>query len=192
MKKILLYPGAFNPPHYGHVAILEIALRNSLFDEVWIVPSGKHDDKVIPTTYDNRRKLGGLFVDYLNSKINVPVKLITAELDDAGGKFTHEILKEIKSQDGVDVTQLIGLDGFLNLFPKLTNEKEKFIIVRRTGYEMPSDVVFGDNITFLSEGTNDSISSTQIRGMIQNHNKDFTKFLPENIAEYIEDNNLYL
>jgi len=27
MKKILLFPGAFNPPHYGHIEAVEVVLK---------------------------------------------------------------------------------------------------------------------------------------------------------------------
>ena len=115
MKKILLFPGAFNPPHNGHTEAVERALKKESFDELWIMPSGKRNDKTITTSYEQRRVLGNLFVEYLQSKINMPVKLITAELDNMNGKFTHEILEEVKSQSDMEITQLIGLDGFLDL-----------------------------------------------------------------------------
>lgn len=97
MKKILLFPGAFNPPHYGHIETIKVALEKVSFDELWIVPSGKRDDKNIAISYENRHVFGKFFVEYLESEFSIPVKLITAELDNMDGKFTHEILKEIKS-----------------------------------------------------------------------------------------------
>src|SRR4051812_39021789 len=106
MKKVLIYPGAFNPPHYGHVATVELALKKYPFDEVWIIPSGKREDKIISTTYNDRRNLSNLFVEFLKTKIAIPAKLITDELDDTEGRFTSEILGKIKSQPDVEITQL--------------------------------------------------------------------------------------
>ena len=140
MKKILLFPGAFNPPHNGHTEAVERALKKESFDELWIMPSGKRNDKTITTSYEQRRVLGNLFVEYLQSKINMPVKLITAELDNMNGKFTHEILEEVKSQSDMEITQLIGLDGFLDLQKgKLIDSQEKFIVINRRGYELPKN-----------------------------------------------------
>lgn len=191
MKDILLFPGAFNPPHYGHVETIKIALKKSFFDELWIVPSGKRDDKNITTNYEDRRALGKFFVEYLESEVNIPVKLITAELDNIDGKFTHEILKEIKLQPDVKITQLIGLDGFLHLQSKLTDIEEKFIVINRQGYEFPKNFSHNDNVVIF-EGTSLSISSTQIRDMVKNNDIGYKKLVPEKIATYIEKNNLYI
>ena len=191
MKKILLFPGAFNPPHNGHAEAVETVLRKESFDELWIVPSGKRDDKTIATSYEDRRAMGNLFVEYLQSKINMPVKLITAELDNMNGKFTHEILKEIKSQPDIDVMQLIGSDGFLDLQKgKLINSQEKFIVMNRNGYELPQNFSHNENIIIFEEITQ-SISSTQIRNMIKNNDVGYKKFVPDKIATYIENHNLY-
>ena len=193
MKKILLFPGAFNPPHNGHIEAVEIVLKKVSFDELWIVPSGKRDDKNITTNYEDRRNLGNLFVEYLQSKINIPVKLITAELDNLDGRFTHEILKEIKSKSNIEITQLIGLDGFLGLQKsKLINDQEKFIVISRNGYELPQNFSCNENENVvIFEGTNQSISSTQIRNMIKNNDVGYKKFVPDKIATYIENHNLY-
>src|SRR3989344_5556885 len=191
MKKILLFPGAFNPPHNGHMEIIGVALKKYSFDELWIVPSGKRDDKNITTNYEDRRNLGNLFVEYLQSKINIPVKLITAELDNLDGRFTHEILKEIKSESNIEITQLIGLDGFLGIQKsKLIDSQEKFIVISRNGYELPQNFSHNENIIIFEEITQ-SISSTQIRNMIKNNDVGYKKFVPDKIATYIENHNLY-
>jgi len=191
MKKILLFPGAFNPPHNGHAEAVETVLRKESFDELWIVPSGKRDDKTITTSYEDRCALGRLFVEHLQSKINIPVKLITAELDNIDGKFTHEILKEIKSQPDIDVMQLIGSDGFLDLQKgKLIDSQEKFIVMNRNGYELPKNFSLNEN-RVIFDGTTQSISSTQIRNMVKNHDIGYKKLVPEKITSFIEGNRLY-
>lgn len=192
MRKILLFPGAFNPPHYGHTdAVVKVLEKNkNTFDELWVVPSGKRDDKDITTDYKHRRAMGNIFVEYLRPRIDIPVKLDTLELDDKSEKFTHEILKEIKSQPDTQVTQLIGLDGFLSIKNGLFDNEESFIIVKRKGYELPENFSHSDNITIFDEAVN-SISSTQIRDMVKNHDIGYKKLVPETIADYIEKHNLY-
>ena len=194
MRKILLYPGAFNPPHFGHVEVVELTLKNQSFDEVWIIPSGKREDKIISTTYEDRRNLGNLFVEFLKTRISIPVKLLTDELDDTEGRFTSEILEKIKSQPGVEITQLCGLDGMLKLYPKLVewglSDTEKYIVIMRAGYELPSDFVHGDNIAMVS-GVQLDISSTQIRDMVHNGDESYQKLVPEEIFKYIKKHSLY-
>lgn len=116
MKKILFYPVTFNPPHLGHAAAVKVAVSKINFNEVWIMPCGKRIDKVIPTSYEDRLKLSTLFVEYLQSEINVPIKLIATELEDVEGKrYTHEVIMELKSQSQDEIFQLVGIDGFLGI-----------------------------------------------------------------------------
>lgn len=173
MRKVLLFPGAFNPPHLGHGAILETALKKETFDEVWIIPSGNRDDKVISTTYEDRRNLGNLFVEFLRTKISTPIKLVTDELDDTTGRYTQEILQQIKSRPDIQTIQLIGSDGMTSLQESPGGEirAEDFIVVQRD----PTD-----------------ISSTQIRNMVQEGNTDYHNLVPQEIANYIDEHGLYL
>lgn len=189
MKKVLLYPGAFNPPHCGHVSALKIAITNMNFDEVWILPSGNRDDKEIYTSYEDRRNLGKLFVESLASEVSIPVKLLTEELDNDNKKFTHEILREIKSQSDINITQLIGLDGILSLKEKMSTEH--FIVVGRNGNDLPANLKDCKNLTILEE-TKQDISSTKIRNMIKENDSDYKNFLPKKIASYIQEKGLYL
>lgn len=188
----MLFPGAFNPPHCGHAeAVIKVLEKNkNKFDELWIMPSGKRDDKNITTDYKHRRVIGNLFVEYLKTRIDIPAKLITAELDDKSGKFTHEILEEIKSQPDIQVTQLIGLDGFLNIKYGLFDNEESFIIIKRKGYELPENFSHSGNI-IIFDGEVKPISSTQIRDMVKNNDGRYKFLVPETIADYIEKNNLY-
>lgn len=192
MTKVLLFPGAFNPPHYGHCETIQIALKATSFDELWVMPSGKRDDKVISIGYEDRRALGNIFVEYLQSLIDIPVKLITAELDDLKGRYTQEILREIKSNPDVQITQLIGLDGFLNIQNDLKDNSEKFIVVaNRSGYEASKITAPEEVFIFLKESIAQDTSSTQIREMIQNNDKQYKNLVPESIFVYIENHHLY-
>jgi nicotinate-nucleotide adenylyltransferase len=193
MKKVLLYPGAFNPPHYGHVSAVELALKNKSFDEVWIMPSGKRDDKTISTSYEDRRNLGNLFVEYLQSNLSVPVKLLTDELDDTTSRYTQDILREVKSTPDVEIIQLIGTDGIIHLKNKLSPEdfiKEKYIVIQRVGYELPDDFSHAENL-LITEDTSENISSTQIRDMLKTNIGKIEDLVPEKIASYIKKHNLY-
>lgn len=172
MKKVLLFPGAFNPPHNGHIDALEKALTKDSFEEVWILPSGKRDDKTISIDYKDRRALGYLFVDFLKSKIDTPIKLLTDELDDTQGRYTQEILEAIKSQPDVKVVQLIGSDGMTNL-QAVSDEKlnmDDFVVVERKETD---------------------VSSTRIRTMIENNDSGYRNLVPSEIGDYIDTHGLY-
>lgn len=191
MKKILFYPGTFNPPHFGHVSAVRVALDNINFDEVWIMPCGKRLDKVIPTNYDDRRNLGQIFVECLQTATHIPVKLLTNELDNVDGKYTHEVIMELKSQSEDDMFQLVGIDGFLGIKEREIGPNEKFVIIKRSGYEFPEGLASKDNLTILDEGVG-GISSTKIREMVKNGDESYKKLVPDEVASYIEEKGLYL
>jgi nicotinate-nucleotide adenylyltransferase len=191
MKKILFYPGTFNPPHLGHVSAVEVAVDNLDFDEVWIMPCGKRIDKVIPTSYEDRRNLSNLFVEYLQTLIQIPVKLLTTELDDTEGRYTHEVIVELKSHSEDEIFQLVGIDGFMGIKERDIGSNEKFVVIKRSGYEFPDELISNNNLIFLDEGVG-GISSTKIREMIKNHDEGYKESLPDKVVSYIEEKGLYL
>jgi nicotinate-nucleotide adenylyltransferase len=191
MKKILFYPGTFNPPHFGHVSAVKVAVDNLYFDEVWIMPCGKRIDKVIPTSYEDRRNLANLFVEYLQIIVQVPIKLLTTELDDTEGKYTHEVIEELKAESKDEIFQLVGIDGYLGIKERVIDPSEKFVIIKRSGYELPQELIPNANRTILDEDVS-GISSTKIREMIKNGDEGYKKLVPDKVAAYIEEKSLYL
>lgn len=201
MKKILIYPGAFNPPHLGHVHALQVALKyDSSFDEVWIIPSGNREDKHISTTYEQRKVLGNLFVEYLQTKISIPVLLNTSELDNPDNKTTgeiiDEILKHIHTTHGTHAIGLIGIDGYLFLQKKSNNSEkfknDAFLVVDRFGTQLPEDFVSSGNAEFVHDTQGVDISSTHIRNLIINGDDRYKTLMPPAISKYIETHKLYL
>lgn len=193
MKKILLYPGTFNPPHLGHVAVVLTALKNLSFDEVWILPSGKRVDREIPTSVEDSRKMSALFTNYIQANTSVPVKLITDAIDGVGGKYTHEIIVDLKSQTEYEIYQLCGTDGFTSIKERVIGSNEKFIISKRSGFEISEDLMRNKNLIFLDEEIEtQGISSTKIRDIIKNGDKGYKKLVPVEISEYIEEKSLYI
>lgn len=192
MKKVLLYPGAFNPPHLGHESLVETALRQEEFDEVWVMPSGNRPDKVITTTYQDRRELGRLFVESLQSKVAVPVKLITDEIEEGNTKLTHELLNEIKALPDTAVTQLIGVDGLEFLARKYGPDldSEWYLAVQRTGYQLKAEVN-PNKVTFLEEGDSLGISSTQVRELVKARDEKYRELVSQPVGEYIAGHGLY-
>ncbi|MEK7552080.1 MAG: hypothetical protein AAB534_01555 [Patescibacteria group bacterium] len=189
MKKILFYPGTFNPPHFGHASAVKVALENITFDEVWILPSGKRVDREIPTSPKDRKDLGNVFVKYLRSVISIPVKLIMAAIEN-DGRYTHEIIVELKSQSENEIFQLCGIDGFLAIKERVIGLNEKFVIIKRSGYEFPEELTLNNNLVILEEEVG-GISSTKIREMVKNGDERYKKLVPEGITSYIEENGLY-
>lgn len=190
MKKILFYPGTFNPPHLGHASAVLVALKDIAFDEVWILPSGKRVDREIPTSVEDRRNLATLFVEYLQTQTRVPVRLVTDALDGVGGKYTHEVIVDIKSRSKDEIYQLSGTDGFTSIKERVIGPEEKFVIIKRSGYEFPEELISNSNLVILDEGVV-GISSTKIREMIKDGDDEYKNLVPNEIVLYIEEKGLY-
>jgi nicotinate-nucleotide adenylyltransferase len=191
MKKILFYPGTFNPPHLGHVSAVIVSLNAMDFDEVWIMPSGKRVDKEISTSYEDRRNLGNLFVEYLQTVVTIPVKLVTTAVENIGGKYTHEHILELKAHSQDEIFQLVGIDGYMGIKERVIGPNEKFVVIKRSGYEFPEGLSSNRNLVILDEGVA-GISSTKIREMVRGGDKEYKKLVPETVSSYIEEKKLYL
>lgn len=190
MKKILFYPGTFNPPHFGHIQAVIEALKVVSFDEVWIMPSGKRVDKEITTSLEDRKNLSNIFVKYLQKIIEIPIRLIDDAVLETNNKYTHELIVELKSKDGYEIYQLVGIDGYISIKERVISPNEKFIIIKRPGYEFPESITSNENLIILEEVGR--ISSTIIRDMVRRGDKEYTKLIPEEVAEYINQSGLYI
>lgn len=193
MKKILLYPGTFNPPHLGHASTVFAALKKVVFDEVWVLPSGKRVDREISTSVEDRRNLSILFVEYLQKQVQIPVRFLADALDGVDGKYTHEVIVDIKSQSENEIYQLCGTDGFTSIKERIIGPNEKFVINKRSGYELPEELIENKNFIFLEENEDViGISSTKIREMVKNGDEEYKKLVPDEISFYIEEKRVYL
>lgn len=103
LKKILFYPMTGNPPHLGHASAVLVALDHLVFDEVWIMPSGKRTDKVVQISDKNRMNLSSLFVKYLQSQTTVPIIHKSIGVDGTDDRFMYEHIIELKSEPNVEI-----------------------------------------------------------------------------------------
>jgi nicotinic acid mononucleotide adenylyltransferase len=190
MRKILFYPITGNPPHLGHASAVLVALDHLAFDEVWIMPSGKRMDKVVPISDKDRMNLSSLFVEYLQSQTTVPIIHKSIGVDGTDDRFMHEHIIELKSEPNAEIFQLVGIDGFMSIKDRVIGPDERFVVIKRSGYEIPEGLVSNKNLIFLDEGVG-GISSTKVREMVRNSDLSYKELVPKEVGEYIEKQNLY-
>jgi nicotinate-nucleotide adenylyltransferase len=196
-KKILLYPGAFNPPHLGHESLIKTALEKVPFDEVWIMPSGNRKDKTIATSFADRRALGQLFVESVQRKVSAAIKLITSEIEEGNTKSTpeliHELIGKLEAQPDMEMTQLIGMDGLEFLARKYGPDLEKggqYLAVERNGYRLEAEIN-PSKVIFLEDKDQLGLASTQVRELAKNGDPKYKELVSASIADYIEQHRLY-
>lgn len=197
MKKVLLYPGAFNPPHLGHESLIKTALNAIPFDEVWIMPSGNRPEKSIATSFADRRALGQLFVESVQTKVAATIKLITSEIEEGNTKSTseliHGLLDEIERQPNIEITQLIGIDGLEFIARKYgvdLEENSRYLAVERKGYQLEA-TIDPSKVIFLEDKDQLGLSSTLVRELVKNGDAKYKELVSAPIAEYIEQHRLY-
>lgn len=202
-KQIIAVGGsAANPPHLGHLALIQAMLQSKKFSKVMWIPSGIRPDK--PDFIDPQHRLAMTELTLQSIKD----KRFILNPSDVYGKNMPtikwmEILKEQNPQaeivwyTGIDsVVPQKKLGGLCEIEARwLHGEKlikeYKFLIIPRAGYPHPSTFEIPlENYEILDVELPD-IASSEIRKLVQGGNSDFEKLVTSEVAYYIKANKLY-
>lgn len=191
--KIGLLFGSFNPIHIGHLFMGEMAIESGVVDEVWFVVSPGSPYKFNSGSLaheDHRLMMVKESIAY-NSKFSVD----TTEFSLQRPSFTYITLQKLKETHPNNKFFFIcGTDVFVDI-PTWEGGKEvielsDFIVYPRntsTNY-IPKEME--GKTTFLNGVPNLEISATFLREQIKN-DRTVKHLLPESVAAYIKQNNLY-
>jgi nicotinate-nucleotide adenylyltransferase len=187
MKKIGIFGGTFDPPHFGHLLMAnEVCFRLSL-DEIWFMPNQQppHKLKTSNTTNENRLQMIRRAIDS-----QPQFKMETIEFSRSGPSYTVDTIKILKDQFPEDIFYFIIGADMIEYLPKWHRIDEliqlvQFVGVKRPGYNEATNYP----IVYV-EAPLIEISSKMIRNRIQNK-KTIRYLLPEAVREYIKENHLY-
>lgn len=184
--KIAVYVGSFNPVHKGHIKVVKKILKEYV-DKVIIVPT---------MSYWNKNNLISV-----NDRINMlklyETKDIVIDTKNNNYEFTYQILRNIQNEYKNDKIYLVIGDDLLKDFDKWKNVSEilkyNIIVIRRNDIEESIYKKY-ENYNFIVKNKIPSkeISSTIVRNMILNNNKDVLKYIDLKVYDYIKRNNLYV
>ena len=125
--KIGIYGGTFNPPHLGHQAAAETAVKVLGLDKLILIPAAVPPHKALPEhTPDNRHRLE--MTMKMADAMNLPgvVEVSAMEMEREGKSYTSDTLRIIKEQYPDDeLWLLMGTDMFLTL--QLWHEPEEVL-----------------------------------------------------------------
>lgn len=179
--KLGIYVGSFNPPHKGHMKVVEFLLNNKIVDKVIILPGPNYWNKTNMVDIKKRVEMVKIFeteniiVDDINN--NYP--------------YTYQVLESLKKTYPNDELYLIMGSDNLESFHLWKNVdeilKNHVIVLRRGNTDIAkylnrfdkSRFIIIDNFPFID------ISSTEIRKNLNNENLD------ERVLSYIKKHNLY-
>ena len=186
--KIGIYVGSFNPPHKGHIKIVNHLINNYL-DKVIIIPTGNYWDKNNLVSINDRINM---LKYYENETIIIDTKNNNIE-------YTYQILDILSNEYNNDELYLIiGADNIIN-FDKWKNYQDilkyNLIILNRANIDIIKYLYKlnkKDKYLVVNDLPNIDISSTMIRNKIKEKDyKNILELIDKEIYEYIEKNNLY-
>ena len=185
-----LFGGSFDPIHTGHAMLANFIAQCNIVDEVWIMVSRQNPLKTHGTFAGDKERLDmarmvadhGKNLQVTDIEMSLPVPSYTVD------SLTE--LKKLYPEHQFKI--IIGSDSLKN-FPHWKESdriaKEFGVIVYpRPGYPMPENEP--DGMTFLSGAPEFSISSSLVREYIAS-GWNINYFVPVEIADYINHNNLY-
>lgn len=110
-EPIALFGGTFNPPHWGHIKPLQLAMEAIGLKKVGLMPCNIPPHKN-PLTISNKHRLA-----MLNEvcKIDSRFYVETIELDSSAISFTVNTLKNIKQRSTENIFFIMGSDSFQSI-----------------------------------------------------------------------------
>ncbi|MGI6578234.1 MAG: nicotinate (nicotinamide) nucleotide adenylyltransferase [Eubacteriales bacterium] len=199
-RRIGIFGGSFNPPHNGHIAVAESAIKRLKLDTLLVIPTGipphKNLAKGSPSSVDRYKMTELAFSEMGN------VEVLDIELRRSGRSYTADTLKEIiRSYPRSDIFLIMGADMFLtiqdwykpeDIFANCTvcalcresGQSKKLLdhkdyLAKRFG----ADCLILDNEEVV-------VSSTEVRKAIRE--KGNTDLIPSKVMEYIRANKFYI
>ncbi len=175
MERVGFFGGCFNPPTYIHINIAINLIKQGKLDKVVFIPvndyykkeeliEAKHRYNMLKLITKNQRNLE---VDDIEIRENRELFAVDAFKLISDSQCQKKLRK-------MDTFMIMGSDNY-NTMPKWKDynkikDKYNYIVVDRNENE---------------------ISSTEIRNMIKNGDEKAIRYLPEEVYEYIIENNLY-
>jgi nicotinate-nucleotide adenylyltransferase len=189
-QRIGIFGGTFDPPHKGHIAIAEQAMRQLGLNCVYFIPAyiPPHKQQHSSTSAKDRLKMMKLAVNGRKE-----FKVSTIELRRRGISYTIDTLREFKRRFlKTELVLIIGADNLaqFNLWksPKTILKLASLAVYKRRGFSIsPKD----GTINFvLLKGRMHRVSSTEIRNKIKMR-LPIRALVPNSIALYIKQHSLY-
>ncbi len=137
MNKIGFFAITANPPHLGHLKVVQQALDK--FDEIWVSPVYIHPMGEGKVTYENRLEMTKLLFAEM-PKEKVKIKEIDKEYQELNGKppYSYELLNFIKEKYSFNASLILGVDNFYS--EKWKNFYKHHKVTKDFGVALFSDI----------------------------------------------------
>lgn len=195
----LCYFGSFDPPHYGHLSVVQTALDQlPSIKRLLIIPAYKKVPYKNLTDIKHRLRMTKMLFGNIDKRIVV----LEMDVDEMLWGKTINPLKKIAKGEKNTIGILFGADAFLSLEKwKLIKEILEFaylFIVPRahlTSEDMKKDPflkIYKNRILVLKHITNDFLNASSTKVKQQLKLKKHSSLTNKKVSDYINVNNLYL
>ncbi|WP_035661381.1 nicotinate-nucleotide adenylyltransferase [Halalkalibacter akibai] len=190
MKKIGLFGGTFNPPHFGHLLFAQEVLVTFELDEIWFIPVNVPPHKKSDDLASNEDRVD-MLVEAL--KNNEHFHVSTIELERKGPSYTIDTVKQLKQiYTDYQFYFLIGGD-MIDYLPKWYRIEELMKLVTFIGVERPGttikDSLYSDQVKLIKMIQVD-FSSSLIRKRVE-EGKPITYMVPTEVELMVKERSLY-
>jgi len=189
--------GTFDPPHYGHLRLAEIALDQLALDRVLFVPAGSppHKPHQPLTPAFHREAMVSLAIAE-----NERFALSRADLDRPGPHYTADLLTILhRAYPDAELVFLMGSDSLAQFLtwrdPARIAAQATLAVLHRPGWEAQVDALeeaipgIRERIVWL-EGPFVEISASEIRRRVA-EGWPITGMVPPSVEAYIRRHRLY-
>lgn len=191
---ITVFGGAFDPPHFGHLQIINTLFEQKIADEVWLVPTGVHDFDKNMQSAEKRIAMLQLLIAEFPASIQAKIKINTCELERPGVSQTYDTLTELSVLQPQDkFFWVMGSDNLakFHLWENYQRMLTEFLVYIYPRLGFPMQPLYTGMLP-LSGVEQIRVSSTKIKeilseGLIQ----ELTEFLPPSILKYIQTQKIY-
>ncbi len=195
LKRMGVFGGAFDPPHLGHLALVETALSQLQLDELRVVPTGSawHKARTLSSA-EHRLNMARLAFGHLPK-----VVLDERETRRAGASYTVDTLRELQAAvPGAEWFVLVGGDQAraLSTWRNIQELLDSAIIciaerpdASRLKGNMAPEMPLRGRFVALQMAEN-PISATQIRQQAST-GQDVSPLVGPAVARYIAQHRLY-
>jgi nicotinate-nucleotide adenylyltransferase len=190
--KIALFGGSFNPPHIGHLIVIE-SVRDALqFDKVLFIPSAQTQNKqnmmLAPATTR-------FAMTQLSIESNSAFEVSDIEIQRKGISYTIDTINEIAGKfPHASLSLIIGADNLLEFetwkSPDDICLKTELIVMTRPGFDVHAVDSKLLRVAKFVNVPSIGISSTDIRRRIK-LGRSIQYLVPKKVHDYIRGRHLY-
>lgn len=197
-RSVVIFGGAFNPPHNFHFSIAEQVLNQyQEVEKVIFVPVNSNYPK--DGLAENQHRYNMLKIAVDKNK-----KLMVSDIDMLRNSSlpTIEVLEQIQKQfKDKEIWTLMGSDNLkgIHTWDRAEELVSKYkILIMERNQDILEDIIkenellkrYKDNLKKLKREKENNLSSTYVREQIKNK-QNIKHLVPEEVYKYIEENKLY-